>query len=37
MFQIFFDSFAWQEDILKDYLFDIILILQKADTEGTYL
>ena len=37
MLQILVDSFAWQEEILKDYLFDIILILQKADKEGSYL
>ena len=37
IFQILVDSFAWQEEILKDYLFDIILILQKAYTEGSYI
>lgn len=37
MFQILVDSFAWQKEILKDYLFDIILILQKAGTKGSYL
>jgi hypothetical protein len=37
MFQILVESFAWQEEIFKDYLFDIILILQKAGTEGSYL
>lgn len=37
MFQILVDNIAWQEEILKDCLFDIILILQKANTEGFYL
>lgn len=37
MFQILVDSFAWQEEIHKDYLSDIILVLQKAYTEGSYL
>jgi hypothetical protein len=37
MSQILVDSFSWQEEILEDYMFDIILILQKADTEGSYL
>jgi hypothetical protein len=37
MSQILVDSFVWQEEIFKDYMFNIILILQKADTEGSYL
>jgi hypothetical protein len=37
MFQILVDSFAWQEEILKDFLFDIILILRKADPVGSYI
>jgi hypothetical protein len=37
MFQILVDRFAWQKEIRKDHLFDIILILRKADPVGSYI
>ena len=34
---ILVNSFAWQEEISRDYLFDIILIIHKAGSQGSCL